>query len=168
MEEFKNKVAVITGAASGIGRAIADRCVREGMKVVLSDVEEEALARTRQELEAASTDVLIQKTDVAKADEVEALAKKTFDAFGATHLLFNNAGVGILDLIWETTLADWKWILGVNLWGVIHGIRSFVPRMIEQGDEGHIVNTASVAGLFTPPIQCMQTWCCGAFRDAAP
>ena len=159
MEDFRNKVAVVTGAASGIGHAIAERCVREGMKVVLSDVEEEALDKARQEMEAAGADVLIQKTDVAKEDEVAALAASTFEHFGATHLLFNNAGVGVGGLIWDATLADWQWVLGVNLWGVIHGVRHFVPRMIEQDEEGHIVNTSSLAGLLTPPLQGVYNVC---------
>ena len=154
MKEFKDKVAVVTGAASGIGREIAYHCAKEGMKVVLSDVEEQALAAAEKDMADVGVDVLAMRVDVAKADEVEKLAMTTYDQFGATHLLFNNAGVGgTLGLIWEATLFDWKWVLGVNLWGVIHGIRSFVPRMIEQDADGHIVNTASVSGLITPPVQ---------------
>ncbi len=147
MKDFKDKVAVVTGAASGIGRAIAERCAQEGMKVVLADVEEQALAQTEQELRATGATVLAVRTDVAKSAEVEALAQKTLQAFGAVHLLFNNAGVGAGTTIWESSLADWQWVLGVNLWGVIHGLRVFVPIMLAQDTECHIVNTASVAGL---------------------
>jgi NAD(P)-dependent dehydrogenase (short-subunit alcohol dehydrogenase family) len=141
MKEFKNKVAVITGAASGIGRAIADRCVREGMKVVLADVEESALISAAAEMKAAGAAVLTVVT--------EALARKTLDEFGAVHLLCNNAGVGAGTTIWQSTLRDWEWVLGVNLWGVIHGVRSFVPIMLEQDTDGHVVNTASIAGLIS-------------------
>ena len=151
MKEFQGKVAVVTGAASGIGRALAERCVQEGMKVVLADIEEQALMQTAQELNAMGADVLPVKTDVSKAADVELLALKTLAAYGAVHLLFNNAGVGAGTTTWESTLADWKWTLGVNLWGVIHGIHFFVPIMLEQDTEGHIVNTASMAGLISGP-----------------
>ncbi len=151
MKEFKDKVAVITGAASGIGRAIAERCTREGMKVVLADVEEGALKRTADEMKVKGATLLAVATDVSKAGDVESLAQKTFAHFGAVHLLCNNAGVASFGTIWEYTLADWKWILGVNLWGLIHGIRFFIPAMLEQDTEGHIVNTASMGGLFSPP-----------------
>ena len=147
MKEFKDKIAVITGAASGIGRGIAERCVQEGMKVVLADVEEPALAQTEQELRSAGATVLAVKTDVSSAADVEALAQKSIDAFGEVHLLFNNAGVGAGSTIWESSLADWQWVMGVNLWGIIHGLRVFVPIMLAQDTECHIVNTASVAGL---------------------
>jgi len=151
MKEFQGKVAVITGAASGIGHALAEKSAQEGMKVVLADIEEQALMRVSQELEAAGASVLAVQTDVSKAGDVEALAQKAFDTYGAVHLLFNNAGVGAGTIIWESTLADWEWTIGVNLWGVIHGIRAFVPRMIAQDTEGHIVNTASIAGLTSGP-----------------
>ena len=148
MKEFKGKVAVITGAASGIGRAIADRCAQEGMKVVLADVEEGALAQAEEEMKARGATVLAVLTDVSKAGDVEALAQKTLDAFGAVHLLCNNAGVsGGGDSVWETSLADWQWVMGVNLWGVIHGTRVFVPIMLAQDTECYVVNTASCAGL---------------------
>jgi NAD(P)-dependent dehydrogenase (short-subunit alcohol dehydrogenase family) len=147
MKEFKDKVAVITGAASGIGRAIAERCAREGMKVVLADIEEPALAQTEAEMKAAGADVLAVLMDVAKAGDVQTLAQKTLDAYGAVHLLCNNAGVGAGSTVWESTINDWKWVLGVNLWGVIYGLRAFVPIMLEQDTEGHIVNTSSIAGL---------------------
>ncbi|WP_238456489.1 SDR family NAD(P)-dependent oxidoreductase [Desulfotruncus arcticus] len=149
MKEFKDKVAVITGAASGIGQGLAERCAREGMKVVLGDIEETALFQAQKELQASGAKVLAVRTDVSKASDVEALAQKTLDTFGAAHLLFNNAGIAAGSTIWESTLADWEWIIGVNLWGVIHGLRTFVPIMLAQDTEGHIVNTASVAGLTT-------------------
>ncbi len=147
MKEFKERVAVITGAASGIGRALAERCAHEKMRVVLADIEEHALARTRQELQNRGATVLAVQTDVSKESDVQVLADKTQNAFGGVHLLFNNAGVGAGSTIWESTGADWEWVIRVNLWGVIHGIRMFVPRMLAQNDEGHIVNTASISGL---------------------
>ena len=140
-------VAVITGAASGIGRGLAERFAAEGMKVVLADVEEEPLARLEADLQAKGATVLTIRTDVSNAAAVENFAARTLDAFGAVHILCNNAGVVCSRPIWEHTLADWEWVLGVNLWGVIHGIRAFVPRMLAQGDECHIVNTASILGL---------------------
>lgn len=147
MKEFKNKVAVITGAASGIGLAIAERLSQEGMKVVLADVEQQALHQAEQVLKAAGAKVLAVRTDVSRAEDVALLAQKAVDAFGAVDLLFNNAGVGAGTTPWESTLADWQWVIGVNLWGVIHGVRAFVPIMLAQDTECHIVNTASVAGL---------------------
>jgi NAD(P)-dependent dehydrogenase (short-subunit alcohol dehydrogenase family) len=152
MKEFKDKVAVITGAASGIGRALAERCVQEGMKVVLADVELESLTKTEASLKASGATVLAVRTDVSQARDIEALAQKTLDAFGAVHLLCNNAGVGGTDAsIWEATIADWEWVLGVNLWGVIHGVRVFVPIMLAQDTVSHIVNTASGGGLVSCP-----------------
>ncbi len=147
MKEFREKVAVITGAASGIGRALADRCIREQMKVVLADIEESALEQASRELKSIGGRVLPVRTDVTKPADIESLAKKTLEAFGAVHLLFNNAGVGAGGPVWESTLQDWQWVLGVNLWGIIHGIRTFVPIMLAQDTECHIVNTASLAGL---------------------
>ncbi len=141
------KVAVITGAASGIGKGLAERFAAESMKVVLADVEEEALAELETDLKSKGTDILAVKTDVSNAAEVENLAVQTLDTFGAVHILCNNAGVACSRPIWEHTVADWEWVLGVNLWGVIHGIRAFVPRMLTQGDACHIVNTASILGL---------------------
>lgn len=151
MNEFRDKVAVITGAASGIGRALADRCAAEGMKVVIADVDHTALAQTEQNLRDAGGTVLTVRTDVSKEDDIETLAQKTIDAFGAVHLLFNNAGVDARTTIWEGTLADWQWVIGVNLWGVINGIRTFVPIMLKQGEACHIVNTSSIAGLVSGP-----------------
>jgi len=147
MKDFQGKVAVVTGAASGIGRALAGKSAQEGMKVVLADVEERTLKQAEEELQASGAQVLAVRTDVSQADEVEALAKITFETYGAVHLLFNNAGVGAGTTVWESSLADWQWVLGVNLWGVIHGMHFFVPRMLAQESEGHIVNTASSAGL---------------------
>jgi NAD(P)-dependent dehydrogenase (short-subunit alcohol dehydrogenase family) len=172
MQEFKNKVAVITGAASGIGRAIADRCAQEGMRVVLADIEQAALASAAAEMQAAGATVLPVLTDVSKSGDVEALAQKTLAAFGAVHVLCNNAGVGAGATIWQSTERDWEWVLGVNLWGVIHAVRIFVPLMLEQGAEGHIVNTASIAGLISGPglgiykvtkhgvVSLSETLCC--------
>lgn len=151
MESFEGKVAVITGAASGIGRALAQRCVQEGMKVVLADIEEGALSTTATALEAQGATVLSVRTNVAQAEEVAALAQRTLENFGAVHLLFNNAGVAANGPIWAMSLQDWEWVLGVNLWGVVHGIRTFVPILLQQGSEAHIVNTASIAGLVSTP-----------------
>ena len=148
MRDFKDKVAVVTGAASGIGRGLAKKCCENGMKVVLADVEAVALWQTEKELTAAGATVLAMQTDVSKLKEIEALAEKTLKTFSGVHLLCNNAGVGGGGRpMWETTQADWQWVLGVNLWGVVHGLRVFVPLMLEQETDCHIVNTASAAGL---------------------
>lgn len=152
MREFKDKVAVVTGAASGIGFALADRLASVGMKIVLSDVEQSALENAERTLKTKGAPTLLVPTDVSKAEDVEHLAEKAYSTFGAVHVLCNNAGVGMGGLIWENSLDDWRWVFGVNVWGVIHGIRSFVPRMIAQDSEGHIVNTASVAGLISSPF----------------
>jgi NAD(P)-dependent dehydrogenase (short-subunit alcohol dehydrogenase family) len=152
MKDFQDKVAVVTGAASGIGRAIAERLAAEGMKVVLADIEEEALAEAEGVLKAKGATALAVPTYVSQPADVEALAKKTVDAFGAVHVLCNNAGVGpVIGASWELTEADWQWVLGVNLWGALHGIRVFLPVMLKQDSEGHIVNTASMAGLLSAP-----------------
>jgi NAD(P)-dependent dehydrogenase (short-subunit alcohol dehydrogenase family) len=147
MKDFKGKVAVITGAASGIGRAIAERCVREGMKVVLADIDESALAHAQAELKAPAGSVIGVKTDVSKRSDVELLARQAFDTFGQVHLLFNNAGVAAGGPPWEATWNDWEWVIGVNLWGVIHGVKVFTPLMLAQNTESHIINTSSAAGL---------------------
>jgi len=147
MKEFKGKVAVITGAANGIGRGIAERCVNEGMKTVLADIDEGALAQAENELRARGGTVLGVRTDVSKRADVEQLARRTLEAFGQVHLLFNNAGVGAGGSPWEATWNDWEWVIGVNLWGVIHGVKVFTPLMLAQNVECHIVNTASAAGL---------------------
>jgi len=151
VKEFKDKVSVITGAASGIGFGIAEKCAREGMKVVLADIEVSALENAESMLKAIGAETLAVPTDVSNGKEVEALADTTYDTFGEVNLLFNNAGVGVVGSLWECSEADWKWVLGVNLWGVIHGIRVFVPRMLEQQVDGYIVNTASGAGLLSSP-----------------
>ncbi len=147
MKDFKDKIAVVTGAASGIGRGLADRFAAEGMRVVIADVEQAALDVAEREMTGAGATVLAVRTDVSKLADVEALAQKTLERFGGVHILCNNAGVGGGGGTWDSSLQDWEWTLGVNLWGVIHGVRTFVPIMLEKGDEGHIVNTASVAGL---------------------
>ncbi|HEY3443297.1 MAG TPA: SDR family NAD(P)-dependent oxidoreductase [Paludibaculum sp.] len=147
MKELEGKVAVITGAASGIGRGIAERCVSGGVKVVLADIDEANLARAESDLKAAGGTVLAIRTDVSKRGDVELLAGRAFDAFGQVHLLFNNAGVGAGGAPWEATWNDWEWVIGVNLWGVIHGVKVFAPLMLAQNTECHIINTASAAGL---------------------
>lgn len=153
MKEFTDRVAVVTGAASGIGRALADRFAAASMKVVLADVEEGALQQAETEMRGQGATVLGVVTDVSKEDSVEALAKKTLYTFGAVHILCNNAGVGGgFGPTWSQPLENWEWGLGVNLWGVIHGIRTFVPLMLQQGTEGHVVNTASMAGHLSSPF----------------
>lgn len=148
LREFEGRVAVVTGAASGMGRAFAERFARAGMKVVLADVEEAALDAAVRHMRRAEFDVLGVPTDVSKAESVEALAAKALAAYGKVHVVCNNAGVlGASRPIWECSLKDWQWTVGVNLWGVIHGVRTFLPIMLAQGEEGHVVNTASVSGL---------------------
>lgn len=151
MQDFKDKVAVVTGGASGIGFALAKYCANEGMKVVLADVEESALANAEKQLKEIGASVLSCQCDVSKAEDMDTLTQATMDKFGGVHLLFNNAGVAAGTSTWDSTIADWDWALGVNLWGVIHGIRKFVPIMLEQKTPCHIVNTASVAGLIAGP-----------------
>ena len=151
MKELRGRVAVVTGAASGIGRAMARCFAGEGMRVVLADVEDAPLAAAAAELSEAGATVLAVPTDVARAEAVEELARRTLDAFGAVHVLCNNAGVYTQAAAWDQTPGDWAWVLGVNLWGVIHGIRVFVPILLDQGGEGHVVNTASGAGLVAVP-----------------
>lgn len=157
MKEFKGRVAVVTGAASGIGRALAARFADAGMKVVLADVEEGALADAEQALRVRGATVLAVRTDVSRAADVDALAKKTVAAFGGVHVVCNNAGVVAGGLTWDIPLADWEWVLGVNLWGVIHGVRTFLPIMLAQDADGHIVNTASLAGLVSTAFNAIYT-----------
>ncbi|MFX1349766.1 MAG: SDR family NAD(P)-dependent oxidoreductase [Promethearchaeota archaeon] len=157
MKDFRDKVAVITGGASGIGLGIAKRAIKEGMKVVIADIEEQALASAEDILKKSGGSVFAVLTNVSKADHIERLAQKTLDTFGKVHLLCNNAGVGAGGILWETPLAEWEWIMNVNLWGVIHGIRIFVPIMLKQDEDCHIVNTASLAGLATSGYEGVYT-----------
>lgn len=147
MKDFKGKVAVITGAANGIGFGIAEHCAQLGMKVVLAGVNEENLRKAEDQLKSTGADLLCVQTDVSRRSDVEALAQKTLDAFGAVHLLVNNAGVGAGTSIWESAWEDWEWVMGVNLWGVLHGVKIFTPIMLAQDVESHIVNVASISGL---------------------
>ncbi len=152
MREFKGKVAVITGAASGIGRAMAERFAREGMKLVLADVEAPALHDCAGKLESAGgAELIAVPTDVSNFDSVDALARRAVEHFGAVHVLCNNAGVGTLEdvPVWELPLNDWRWTFSVNVWGVVHGIKAFVPGMLAHGEEGHVVNTSSGNGGLT-------------------
>jgi len=152
MQDLRDKVAVVTGAASGIGRALAERFIAEGARVVLADIEQPALDMAVRELRAAPGDVLGVRTDVTRAEDVAALADATLDAFGAVHVVCNNAGVFAGGPAWECAVEDYEWVLGVNTWGVIHGVRTFVPILLEQGVEGHIVNTASMAAVTALPF----------------
>jgi NAD(P)-dependent dehydrogenase (short-subunit alcohol dehydrogenase family) len=149
VRELAGRVAVVTGAASGIGLAVAERFAREGMKVVLADVEEEALELAVQRLRQQEHDVIGVRTDVSRYEEVEALARRAVEAYGKVHVLCNNAGVGAGGgaYMWEHSLKDWEWTFAVNLWGVVYGIKAFLPLMLEHGEEGHVVNTASIAGI---------------------
>lgn len=146
MKNFKDKVAVVTGAASGIGRATATRFAEEGMKVVLADIEENALGETVKALKSAGHEVIGVPTDVSKFEAVEALAAKTIAAFGQVNIVHNNAGVVVSGPVDGLSISDWEWVLGVDLWSVIYGVKVFLPLMREAG-EGHMVNTASTAGL---------------------
>jgi NAD(P)-dependent dehydrogenase (short-subunit alcohol dehydrogenase family) len=149
--EFAGKVAVITGAGSGFGRAFAHKGAALGMKLVLADVDAGELAQTVDTLRAAGAEALGVRTDVSDGAQVEALAQAALDTFGKVHLLFNNAGVGTGGFLWESSANDWSWVFGVNLMGVAHGVRVFTPIMLAQREAAHIVNTASVAGLLSPP-----------------
>ncbi len=156
IEDFRNKTAVLTGAGSGFGLECARLGARLGMNLVLADVQQDALDKASRELQDAGAQVLAFQLDVSKADAVEALGRAVAKRFGAPHLVFNNAGVGAGGLIWETSVKDWEWVLGVNVMGVAHGVRVFTPMMLQaaQADpayRGHIVNTASMAGLLSPP-----------------
>jgi NAD(P)-dependent dehydrogenase (short-subunit alcohol dehydrogenase family) len=149
LRDFVGKVAVVTGAASGMGRAFAQRFAEEGMRVVLADVEREALDRAVAELRASGFEAVGVPTDVSDRAAVSRLAAAALDAFGEVHLVANNAGVeGYLDgPIWEATAKDWRWTMGVNFWGVVHGVETFLPIMLRQGTEGHVVNTASMTAV---------------------
>ncbi len=147
MTEFKGRVAVVTGGASGIGRAMAERFAEEGMKIVIADVEDAALRKAESEMKADGAEVTAVRCDVSSAQDVKQLAEKAVRAYDRVHILCNNAGVGITGPTWAIALEDWEWVLGVNLWGVVYGIHYFVPIMLEHGEPSHIVNTASMAGL---------------------
>lgn len=149
MEITAGRVAVVTGAASGIGRALVDHAASRGMQVVAADIDQVALDATVAELRDAGASAVGARTDVSIAEEVQRLADLAYDEFGSVDLLCNNAGVFSGGLLWERSIADWNWVMGVNVYGIVHAIRSFVPRMIESGRTAHIVNTASMGGLVT-------------------
>jgi len=149
MDDFEGRVAVITGAASGIGLGLSRTAAREGMRVVMADIERPALEEAAAEVVELATETLAVPTDVTDAAAVEALAAAAYDRFGAVHLLCNNAGVFQAGVTWERTRADWEWVMAVNFWGVLNGIQAFVPQMLEAGEPGHVVNTSSVAGITT-------------------
>ena len=156
ISDFKGKTAVLTGAGSGFGLECARIGAKLGMNLVLVDVQQDALDTAQAEMEAAGAPVLARKVDVSSAEQMEALAADVVQRFGAPHFVFNNAGVGSGGLVWENSVKDWEWVLGVNVWGVIHGVRLFTPLMLAAAKadpdyQGHIVNTASMAGLLTPP-----------------
>ena len=152
MDTLKGRVAVVTGAAGGIGLAMAKHFANEGMKLVIADVDATALSHAHKSLTAGGATVLAVPTDVSSQPQVAALADAAYAEYGAVHVLCNNAGVAtaaLRTLAWETRLSDWEWIHRVNFMGVLHGVLAFVPRMLAGGDEGHVVNTASVAGLIS-------------------
>jgi len=156
IQDFQGKTAVLTGAGSGFGLECARIGARLGMNLVLVDVQHDALAKAEAEISALGVRVLARQVDVSNAAAMGQLAADVQAHFGAPHLVFNNAGVGAGGLVWENSVADWEWVLGVNLWGVVHGVRLFTPMMLaaakaDPGYQGHIVNTASMAGLLTPP-----------------
>jgi NAD(P)-dependent dehydrogenase (short-subunit alcohol dehydrogenase family) len=156
IENFNGKTAVLTGAGSGFGLECARIGAKLGMNLVLVDVQQDALDKAEAEMKAQGVQVLARKVDVSNAQAMEQLAADVKQHFGAPHFVFNNAGVGAGGLVWENSVADWEWVLGVNLWGVVHGVRLFTPMMLEAAKadpayQGHIVNTASMAGLLTPP-----------------
>jgi NAD(P)-dependent dehydrogenase (short-subunit alcohol dehydrogenase family) len=156
IQDFKGKTAVLTGAGSGFGLECARQGAQRGMNLVLVDVQQDALDKATAELEATGVQVLSRRVDVSSKDQMESLAEQVAQRFGAPHFVFNNAGVGSAGMVWENSVRDWEWVLGVNLWGVIHGVRLFTPMMLAAARQdphwrGHIVNTASMAGLLTPP-----------------
>jgi NAD(P)-dependent dehydrogenase (short-subunit alcohol dehydrogenase family) len=156
MKDFQGRTAVITGAASGFGLECSRLAARAGMNVVMADVQPDALELSAREIQGLGAKVLSRRLDVSQAEQMQALAEAVKARFGVPNFVFNNAGVASGGLVWENSLKDWEWVLGVNLWGVVHGVRSFTPMMLEaaKGDpsyEGHIVNTASMAGLLNPP-----------------
>ena len=153
VQEFANKVAVVTGAASGIGKAMAQRFAAEGMRLVLADIEDAPLLHFAGQLRASGVRVISQRVDVSQPGDLETLAARAYDEFGAVHLLCNNAGVLPPGApVWKEPLQTWQWALGVNFFGVLHGVQAFVPRMLSAKHEAHVVNTASLAGLTTRPL----------------
>jgi NAD(P)-dependent dehydrogenase (short-subunit alcohol dehydrogenase family) len=157
MKDFSGRVAVVTGGASGIGFATCEKLVAEGMKLVLSDVEAGALEKARATLAERGADVLAVRTDVTKPEEMDALAERAWSHFGGAHVVVNNAGVVVSGALWENSLDDLHWTVDVNLWGVVHGVRSFVPRLIEQNEPAHVVNIASMAAVTTAPYLDIYT-----------
>ena len=156
IQDFQGKTAVLTGAGSGFGLECARIGAARGMNLVLVDVQQDALDQAEAEMKATGAEVMARRVDVSSAEQMEQLAAAVKERFGAPHFVFNNAGVGHGGLVWENTVADWDWVLGVDLWGVIHGVRLFVPMMLEAAAQdpsyrGHVTNTASMAGLLTPP-----------------
>ena len=168
MQDFVGRVAVVTGGASGVGRSLVKELLGAGAKVMIGDVEQAALDRVLEEF-SASGEVRGVVTDVSSADSCNALADTVYDTFGACHLLFNNAGVAAPSAnVWETTANDWKWVHGVNVLGVVHGIQAFVPRMIAAGEEGHVINTSSGDGGVSPlPYQSVYASSKAAVRFAS-
>lgn len=164
MDELVEGTAVVTGAAAGIGRALSLGFGAEGMNLVLADIDGSSLSKVEGELHARNIPVVAQVTDVTQADDLNRLADVAFGRFGSVEILCNNAGVGVPSCAWDAPLDDWEWQLGVNLWGVIHGIRAFLPRMIEGGKPGHIVNTSSLAGVLWGPDSA--PWGLGAYATS--
>jgi NAD(P)-dependent dehydrogenase (short-subunit alcohol dehydrogenase family) len=152
LTEFEGRVAVVTGAASGIGRALCEKFAQLGMHVVMADVEHAALESAAAAIRESGTEVLAMRVDVSQADELSRLAEGAVERFGRVHVVCNNAGVFAGGLTWEAPASDWEWVLGVNFHGVLHGIRAFVPILLEQGEPGHVVNTCSMAGLINMPF----------------
>lgn len=152
LTEFEGRVAVVTGGASGIGRALCERFAALGMRIVMADVEGDAVEAAAATLRGSGAEVLAMRVDVSRADELSRLAEGTLDRFGAVHVVCNNAGVFAGGLTWEAIQSDWDWVLGVNFFGVLNGIRAFVPILLEQDEPGHVVNTCSMAGLINMPF----------------
>lgn len=159
MDELHGRVAVVTGAGSGIGRALVERFAAEGMRLAAADIDADALEATAERVRAAhpAVEILTRRTDVSDRADVHALAAEVRERFGAVDVLCNNAGVFAGGLLWDRPVADFEWVLGVNLWGILHGIHAFVPAMIAQGTPGHVVNTCSSAGLFGSPFTSPYT-----------
>lgn len=151
MKEFEGKVAVITGAGRGLGRGIAFQCAKKGMKVVLAGIREESLLKTASDLQKLGTNTHIIQTDVSIQEDVERLAKESYSKFGSIHLLVNNAGVSVQATALKSSLSDWNWLMGVNFYGVLYGVHAFVPRMIEQNSDSHIINVSSLMGVVEAP-----------------